>query len=154
MMRNNRKSRKETATTTIRKMTLTTGLALLVALAGLAGAQAIGTEDIYISASGSGNAGGISFADEDIVLCDRFGGVPGTCSWSMFFDGSAEGISNQSDLTAFHVEDDDNILMAFKTPKRFLGTPLSTVTNDLAGPLNTDSSCANKASRDGSSASR
>jgi hypothetical protein len=90
-------------------------------LAGLAGAQAIGTEDIYLSASGSGNAGGISFADEDIMLCDRFGGVPGTCSWSMFFDGSAEGVSNQSDLTAFHVEDDDNILMAFKTPKKIGG---------------------------------
>ena len=46
---------------TMRKMSLTTGLALLIALAGLAGAQAIGTEDIYLSASGSGNAGGISF---------------------------------------------------------------------------------------------
>ena len=43
---------------TIRKMSLTTGLALLIVLAGLAGAQAIGTEDIYLSASGSGTAGG------------------------------------------------------------------------------------------------
>ena len=58
MMRTNRKPQKETANMTIRKMSLTTGLALLIVLAGLAGAQAIGTEDIYLSASGSGTAGG------------------------------------------------------------------------------------------------
>lgn len=105
----------------IRKMTHHTGLSLFIMLAGLVGAQATGTEKIYISASGSGTAGGVSFDDEDIMLCDRFGGVPGTCSWSMFFDGSAEGISIQSDMAGFHILDDDNILMTFRTPKKIGG---------------------------------
>ena len=97
-----------------RKLMLAEVLGLAMILTSPAWAQ---TEDIYISASGSGTAGGVSFADEDIVLCDRSGG-PGTCIWSMFLDGSAEGISKASDTSAFHVEDDDNILMAFQTPKK------------------------------------
>jgi hypothetical protein len=75
------------------------------------------TEDIYVSASGSGTAGAVSFADEDIVLCNRSGGW-GNCIWEMFLDGSAVGISKPADTTAFHIVDDDNILMAFMTPKR------------------------------------
>ena len=97
-----------------RKLMLAEVLGLAMILTSPAWAQ---TEDIYISASGSGTAGGVSFADEDIVLCDRSGG-PGTCIWSMFLDGSAEGISKASDTRAFHVEDDNNILMAFQTPKK------------------------------------
>jgi len=100
---------------TTRKMMIAAAAGLTIILASLASAQFTGTEDIYISASGSGTAGTVSFADEDIVLCDRSGG---TCVWSMFFDGSVEGVSKSSDLTAFHVQDDDNILLAFKTPKR------------------------------------
>ena len=96
------------------KVMLAEVLGLAMILTSPAWAQ---TEDIYISASGSGTAGGVSFADEDIVLCDRSGGV-GTCIWTMFFDGSDEGISKPVDVTAFHVEDDDNILMAFQTPKK------------------------------------
>ena len=98
-----------------RKLMLAEVLGLAMILTSPARAQ---TEDIYISASGAGTADGVSFADEDIVLCDRNGGIPGTCSWSMFFDGSAEGLSKASDTRAFHVEDDNNILMAFQTPKK------------------------------------
>ena len=88
------------------------GLSMFLANSALAQ-----TEDIYISASGSGTAGSVSFADEDIVRCDRSGG-PGSCIWDLFLDGSAEGIGRAADLTAFHVQDEDNILLAFKTPKR------------------------------------
>jgi hypothetical protein len=91
----------------------TLGLAMI--LASPAWAQ---TENIYISATGSGTAGAVSFADEDIVLCIRSGG---TCSWTMFFDGSDVGLAPRADVTAFHVEDDSNVLMAFQTPKKIGG---------------------------------
>lgn len=73
------------------------------------------TEDIYVTASGSGTAGSVAFEDEDIVLCDRSGGV-GTCQWSMFFDGSANGIPINVDVTAFAVLDENNLLLSFRTP--------------------------------------
>jgi len=102
-----------------RKLMLAEALGLAMILTSPAWAQ---TEDIYISASGSGTARNadmtkVRFADEDILLCDRSGG-PGTCIWTLFFDGSDEGLSRAVDLTAFHVEDDNHILMAFKTPKK------------------------------------
>ena len=46
MKKINVEPQKETATMTIRKISLTTSLALLIVLAGVAGAQAVGTEDI------------------------------------------------------------------------------------------------------------
>ena len=100
---------------TKRKLIISGVLGLAMLLASQAwGAQ---TEDIYVSATGSGSAGGVSFEDEDIVLCDRTGAVPGTCSWSMFFDGSAAGMKTAVDTSSFHVLDDDNILMSIRTQK-------------------------------------
>jgi hypothetical protein len=61
---------------------------------------------IYVSSSTDGNAGGVAFADEDILSYDRSTGV-----WAMVFDGSDVG--RTVDLNAFHFLSDGSILMSF-----------------------------------------
>ncbi|MCB8944256.1 MAG: proprotein convertase P-domain-containing protein [Ardenticatenaceae bacterium] len=65
-----------------------------------------GSGILYVSSTTNGNAGGLAFADEDIVAYNI-----GNGSWSMFWDGSAYGIT--ADLNAFDIQNDGTILMSF-----------------------------------------
>jgi hypothetical protein len=60
---------------------------------------------LYTSFASNGGVGGVSFADEDIL---KFDGV----TWSLFFDGSDVGLGS-ADVFAFHVLDQDSLLLAF-----------------------------------------
>ena len=64
---------------------------------------------LYLSSSSSGNAGGISFKDEDILVYDLTAET-----WDMFIDGSDIGISS-TDTSAFAVLPDHSILMSFSS---------------------------------------
>lgn len=66
-----------------------------------------GGDLIYASSSTSGTAGGVSFADEDILIYDM-----GTGSWTMFFDGSDVGLGS-TDVTAFDLLEDGSLLLSF-----------------------------------------
>ena len=63
---------------------------------------------IYVSSSSSGNAGGISFTDEDILAFDI-----STSTWSLYFDGSDMGLS-AADLDAFHLQPDGSLLLSLQ----------------------------------------
>jgi predicted extracellular nuclease len=65
---------------------------------------------IYVSSSSGGNAGGVSFADEDILAFDV-----NTAVWTLIFDGSDVGLSGSGsrDVDAFHFLDDGSILLSF-----------------------------------------
>jgi hypothetical protein len=64
-------------------------------------------EVLYVSSTTGGTAGGVSFADEDILTFDRSSGV-----WSMFFDGSDVGVGGV-DIDAVSLQGDGSILMSF-----------------------------------------
>jgi hypothetical protein len=66
-------------------------------------------EIIYVSSAGSGTAGGVSFADEDILAYDKATGL-----WSLYFDGSDVGLSG-TDVDAFGVMTDGSILLSVDT---------------------------------------
>jgi hypothetical protein len=61
---------------------------------------------IYVSSSTNGTAGGVSFADEDVLSYNT-----GSATWSMYFDGSDVGITG--DVDAFDLQSDGTILMSF-----------------------------------------
>ncbi|MCB0186414.1 MAG: hypothetical protein KDE31_19235, partial [Caldilineaceae bacterium] len=64
---------------------------------------------IYVGADGSGTVSGVAFDDEDILAYDTSAG-----SWSIYFDGSDVGITN--DVNAFHLESDGTLLLSFEVP--------------------------------------
>ena len=64
-------------------------------------------EVLYVSSTTGGTAGGVSFADEDILTFNRSTGV-----WSMFFDGSDVGVGGV-DIDAVSLQADGSILMSF-----------------------------------------
>ena len=63
-------------------------------------------ELIYISSTSNGNAGGIAFNDEDILVYDSL-----SETWSMYFDGSDVGVTG--DVNAFALLPDGSILLSF-----------------------------------------
>ncbi|MCA9985764.1 MAG: hypothetical protein KDE59_15770 [Anaerolineales bacterium] len=67
---------------------------------------------IYVSSTSNGNAGGVAFADEDIIAYNMTTG-----SWSLYFDGSDVGLAGGSglDINAFHLLPDGSILMSVVT---------------------------------------
>ena len=67
-----------------------------------------GISTAYVSSSSSGNAGGISFANEDILAFDT-----STSSWSLYFDGSDVGLS-AADVDAFHLQSDGSLLLSLQ----------------------------------------
>lgn len=67
-----------------------------------------GDDVIYVSSTTDGNAGGVAFADEDILAFDT-----GSGTWSMYFDGSDTGVTN--DVNAFTLLSDGTILISFNT---------------------------------------
>lgn len=64
---------------------------------------------LYLGSSTSGTAGGVAFADEDILIKDM-----GTGAWSLFIDGSDIGLAN-TDIDAFELQADGSLLMSFDT---------------------------------------
>ncbi|MFK7802741.1 MAG: M14 family zinc carboxypeptidase [Anaerolineae bacterium] len=64
---------------------------------------------IYVSSTSGGNAGGVSFADEDILAYDT-----GTGTWTKYFDGSDVGLSGAGarDVNAFYLMPDGSILLS------------------------------------------
>jgi hypothetical protein len=62
---------------------------------------------LYLGSSTSGTAGGVSFADEDILVENESTGV-----WTMFFDGSDVGVSSV-DVDAFDLQSDGSLLVSF-----------------------------------------
>ena len=65
-----------------------------------------GGDLIYVSSSTNGTAGGVSFADEDILSYNTSSGV-----WLMVFDGSDVGVTG--DVNAFDFLSDGSILLSF-----------------------------------------
>jgi hypothetical protein len=63
----------------------------------------------YISTLSGGSAGGVSFADEDIIV---YNDTTGT--WSMYFDGSDVGLDTTG-IDAFQLMADNNFLLSFTT---------------------------------------
>ncbi|MCP4426733.1 MAG: hypothetical protein GY803_19755, partial [Chloroflexi bacterium] len=68
------------------------------------------SEKVYLSSNSSGNAGGVAYKDEDIVVYDVAAG-----DWAMYFDGSDVGLK-ETDIDALHIMDDGAILMSFEQP--------------------------------------
>jgi C1A family cysteine protease len=64
---------------------------------------------LYLGSSTSGTAGGVAFADEDVLMKDM-----GTGAWSMFIDGSDVGLAN-TDVDALELQADGSLLMSFDT---------------------------------------
>ena len=65
--------------------------------------------NLYLGSSTSGTAGGVSFADEDILIKNMTTGT-----WTLFFDGSDVGLAN-TDIDAFELMTDGSLLMSFDT---------------------------------------
>ena len=64
---------------------------------------------LYLGSSTSGTAGGVAFADEDVLIKDM-----GTGAWSLFIDGSDIGLAN-TDVDALELQADGSLLMSFDT---------------------------------------
>ena len=64
---------------------------------------------LYLGSSTAGTAGGVAFADEDILIKDM-----GTGAWSLFIDGSDVGLAN-TDIDAFELQAGGSLLMSFDT---------------------------------------
>ena len=64
---------------------------------------------LYLGSSTSGTAGGVAFADEDVLIKDM-----GTGAWALFIDGSDIGLAN-TDVDAFELQGDGSLLMSFDT---------------------------------------
>ncbi|MCP4425850.1 MAG: Ig-like domain repeat protein, partial [Chloroflexi bacterium] len=76
----------------------------IASLTVTAGGDAI----LYVSSNSRGNAGGVSYKDEDILAYEA-----ATGTWSLHFDGSDVGLK-PTDIDALHILDDDSILMSFE----------------------------------------
>lgn len=65
---------------------------------------------VYVSSTSGGHAGGVSFADEDILAYDTGSGV-----WTMYIDGSDVGLSGSGarDVDAFYIMPNGSVLLSF-----------------------------------------
>lgn len=69
---------------------------------------------LYVSAPGTGNAGGTGYADEDIMRYQS-----GTASWSKAFDGTNAGLPDSADIDALTLIINSgyiSFLMSFENP--------------------------------------
>ncbi|MEM9774145.1 MAG: choice-of-anchor Q domain-containing protein [Chloroflexota bacterium] len=68
---------------------------------------------IFVSSTTSGNATGVSFTDEDIMMFN-----PATGTWARFFDGSDVGLAGNPafDVDAFTILDDGSLIFSFPLP--------------------------------------
>ncbi len=65
------------------------------------------TNLVYVGSTTGGTAGGVSFADEDILVRDQ-----NTGAWSLFFDGSDVGLGG-ADVSGFVLQSDGSVLLSF-----------------------------------------
>jgi len=70
---------------------------------------------IYVSSTSGGRAGGVPFADEDILAYDV-----AARRWTLFFDGSDVGLGN-TDVDAFGIQADGTLLVSLTTSGFSLG---------------------------------
>lgn len=68
-----------------------------------------GSNIVYVSSTSGGSAGGVSFADEDILAHDL-----STGAWSLHFDGSDVGLGS-TDINAFDILDDGTLLLSINS---------------------------------------
>jgi len=68
-----------------------------------------GVPDIYLSTSGGGAVGGVTFRDEDIL---RYNATAQT--WTMYIDSSDVGIS--SEIDGLHLLSDGSVLLSLEAP--------------------------------------
>ena len=87
------------------------------------------SETILVSSTTNGTAGGVAFADEDIV-----GRNQATGAWAMVFDGSDVGVGGV-DVDAFSLVDDGTLLLSFDAP---VSIPLGTVDDLGHRPFHAD----------------
>ncbi len=85
-------------------LTLLIGVVAMVAGTS-AQAEPVAGNRIFLSSTSSGSAGGVSFADDDIVVFDS-----ATGTWAMTFDGSDVGVSN-GDIDGFSVISEDPLVI-------------------------------------------
>jgi hypothetical protein len=64
---------------------------------------------LYLGSSTSGTAGGVAFADEDMLIKDM-----GSGTWSLYIDGSDVGLAS-TDVDSFELLADGSLLMSFDT---------------------------------------
>ncbi len=67
-------------------------------------------ETIYVSFSGSGSVGGVTYANDDVLAFDS-----SSATWSMYFDGSDVGVTTSAtaqDIDAVYVNADGTILFS------------------------------------------
>lgn len=68
-----------------------------------------GDELIYVSSTTNGNANGLAYNDEDIIVRNQTTGA-----WSLFFDGSDVGLTTSAaDVDAFYLMSDGSLLLSF-----------------------------------------
>jgi hypothetical protein len=66
-------------------------------------------DSIYVSTEKAGSVAGVGpFSVEDILAYNS-----STDTWSMFFDGSEEGLTNKNNINAMQVDDANNIYLSF-----------------------------------------
>lgn len=64
---------------------------------------------IYVGSTTDGNANGLAYADEDIIVQNQTTGA-----WSLYFDGSDVGLTAASaDVDAFYLMSDGSLLLSF-----------------------------------------
>jgi hypothetical protein len=73
-----------------------------------------GQSALYLSSSTGGSVGGVTFADEDILVYD-----PNMGTWAIYVDGSDIGITG--DIDALHIEPDGTLLLSLDAPATLPG---------------------------------
>jgi hypothetical protein len=72
--------------------------------------QGSGGDTIFVSSTSGGTAGGVRFADEDVLVYDTSAGT-----WAIYFDGSDLGL-NTFEVDGFTLLSDGSILLGFAAP--------------------------------------
>ncbi|MGH1491981.1 MAG: Ig-like domain-containing protein [Acidimicrobiales bacterium] len=93
-------------------------LLLLWGAGGVGPASAGGSSPaafIYLSSTTGGSVGGVSFADEDVVVYDTVADT-----WELFFDGS-DVLPASADVNGFSINDDNTMLLSFQAPVTIAG---------------------------------
>ena len=96
---------------TVGFLTITLG-----ALGFQAAGQAPESSRVFVSSTSSGTVGGVSFADEDIMVFDE-----ASETWSKHMDGSEVGIGAALKLDGFHVMEDETVLFSLSAPANLPG---------------------------------
>jgi len=98
--------------TMVRGSVLATALSALLAWSGSAEAQIPPNPRILVSTGTNATLGSVSVANEDLAMCTLTSSGLGTtsCTWSLFFDGSAAGLN--SSIKAVDMLPDGSLVMS------------------------------------------